>query len=76
MSFDGNFWTGGRTTINETKKRDDYQRNSRLGGTVSFPVTRQQSFKVSYSRGAYISIGGQYSNISAAWQYSWLSGAK
>jgi hypothetical protein len=73
-SFDGNYWTGGRTTINGTRKFD-YQRNSRVGGTISVPLNRHQSLKFSYSSGAYISIGGDYKNVSAAWQYSWLSGA-
>jgi len=71
-SLDGNFWTGGRTTRNGTENFD-YQRNSRAGATVSVPLTRKQSLKFSYSRGAYISIGGNYQNFSAAWQYSWLS---
>ena len=75
MSFDGNFWAGGRTTFNRTEN-DDYQRNSRIGGTVSVPLNRRQSLKFSYSAGAYISIGGDYKNVSAAWQYSWLSGPK
>jgi hypothetical protein len=74
-SLDGNFWTGGRSTISGTLK-NDYQRNSRVGATVSVPINRRQSLKVSYSAGAYVSIGGNYKNISAAWQYSWLSGAK
>jgi len=72
LSFDGNFWTGGRTTVNRTAN-DDYQRNSRIGATVSMPLNRRQSLKFSYSAGAYISIGGDYKNLSAAWQYSWLS---
>jgi len=72
VSFDGNFWTGGRSTVDGVANYD-YQRNSRIGVTVSTPVTRTQSFKFSYSKGAYISIGGDYRNFSAAWQYSWLS---
>jgi hypothetical protein len=74
-SLDGNFWAGGRTRQNGSL-RDDYQKNSRLGATVSVPLNRQQSLKFSYSTGAYISIGGDYNNISLAWQYSWLSGSR
>jgi len=75
VSFDGNFWTGGRTTVNRTENYD-YQRNSRVGGTISVPLNRHQALKFSYSAGAYISIGGDYKNVSTAWQYSWLSGPK
>jgi hypothetical protein len=31
--------------------------------------------KLSYARGAYIRFGGDYQVLSAAWQYSWISGA-
>jgi hypothetical protein len=75
VSLDGNFWAGGRTTVNE-KEDSDYQRNSRVGATVSIPVNRRQSFKFSYSQGAYISIGGDYKSVSAAWLYSWVSDSR
>ena len=74
-SFDANFWGGGSSSINGADKQDS-QRASRLGATMSMPVGRRQSLKFSYSRGAYVSIGGNYDTISAAWQYSWLQKAK
>lgn len=75
LSADGNYWTGGRTTIGESRKAD-YQKNSRVGITVSVPVSQHFSLKGSYSRGAYISIGGNYQNLTLAWQYSWITGAR
>ena len=74
-SFDANFWGGGRSSINGSEKQDT-QRASRLGVSMSVPVRRRQSLKFSYSRGAYVSIGGNYQTVSAAWQYSWLGKAK
>ena len=74
-SFDGNFWIGGRTTVNGVTNQD-LQRSSRIGATVSVPVSRHQSLKFSYSRGAYVSIGGNYQSVAAAWQYSWLGKPK
>jgi len=71
-SFDGNFWVGGRTSINGVQNPNSLQRNSRIGATVSFPVSRHQSIKASYNRGAYIRYGGNFNNISVGWQYSWL----
>jgi hypothetical protein len=71
-SFDGNFWVGGRTTKNGVQNPNSVQRNSRIGATVSLPVTRHQALKVSYNRGAYIRYGGNFNNVSVGWQYSWL----
>ena len=48
------------------------QTNSRIGGTLSFPLSKHQSMKVSYSDGTYIRFGGNYQNVSVAWQYSWI----
>ena len=71
-SLDGNFWFGGSTSINGVENVGTVQRNSRIGGTVSVPVSKHQSLKFSYNNGAYILYGGNYQNISLAWQYSWL----
>lgn len=70
-SLDGNFWNGGRTSLNGVKNPATLQRNSRVGTTVSIPVSRHQSLKFSYSRGAYVRFGGNYQNVSMGWQYSW-----
>ncbi len=72
VSLDGNFWYGGRTSLNGVQNPLTLQRNSRLGGTGSIPLTRNQSVKLSYSRGTYIRFGGNFHNLSVAWQYSWL----
>jgi hypothetical protein len=71
-SFDGNFWAGGRTTLNGVENPGMLQKNSRIGGTVSVPVSKRQSLKFSYNRGAYIRYGGNYDNVPVAWQYSWI----
>ena len=71
-SLDGNFWVGGRSSLNGVENLGTLQRNSRIGGTVSVPVSKRQSFKFSYNNGAYIRYGGNYQNVSVAWQYSWV----
>ncbi len=70
-SLDGNFWTGGHSTVNGSSNRDA-ARNSRVGATVSLPITHHQSLKFSVSKGAYVLTGGDYTTVSAGWQYSWL----
>ena len=71
-SLDGNFWWGGVTTLNGIRNPATRQTSSRLGGTAAFRVSQHQSVKVSYSGGTYIRFGGDYNNVSVAWQYSWL----
>jgi len=71
-SIDGNFWFGGTTSLNGKENFSTLQRNSRVGGTISVPVSKHQSLKLSYSNGAYIRYGGNYQTISLGWQYSWL----
>jgi hypothetical protein len=71
ISFDGNFWTGGRTSIDGAPKQDA-QRESRAGISVSVPFTRHHSLKFSYSRGAFKRVGGNFQTFATAWQYSWI----
>ena len=71
-SLDGNFWFGGATSLNGKQNPLTVNRNSRIGGTVSVPLSKHQSLKFSYSNGAYVRYGGNFQNVSAAWQYSWL----
>jgi hypothetical protein len=72
FSLDGNFWFGGKTSVNGVQNPLSRQANSRIGGTVAVPMSKHQSLKFSYSDGTYIRFGGNYQNFSVAWQYSWL----
>lgn len=71
-SLDGNFWYGGRTSLNGVENPATRQTNSRIGLTGSVPLTKHQSIKFSYNTGSYIRFGGDYLNLSIAWQYSWI----
>lgn len=75
-SLDGNFWFGGITALNGIRDLATRQTSSRIGGTFSVPVSKHQSLKFSYSDGTYIRFGGNYQNLSAAWQYSWIGRPK
>jgi hypothetical protein len=76
VSLDGNFWNGGATRLNGITNLRTVQKNSRVGVTMSVPLSKHQSVKISYNNGAYISYGGNYQNISLAWQYSWIGWPK
>ena len=71
-SLDGNFWWGGVTALEGISNFSTRQTNSRIGGTVSLPLSRYQSLKIAYSRGTYIRFGGDYDNLQVGWQYSWI----
>jgi hypothetical protein len=72
VSLDGNFWFGGRTSLNGVVNPDTLQKSSRLGVTASFPLTRHQTIKVGYADGAYVRFGGDYRVASLAWQFTWV----
>jgi len=73
IAFDANFYTGGRTSVDGVPK-NDLQRNSRLGGTISIPVTKRQSLKFSGSSGAVTNIGADFVSLGVAYQYLWGGG--
>ena len=58
VSLDGNFWVGGITSLNGIRNLESKQTGSRIGGTFSVPVSKQQSLEFSYSNGTYIRFGG------------------
>ena len=70
-TLDANYWNGGQSKVNGVPNQD-YERNSRIGASISVPINRHQSVKFSYSRGAYVQIGGDYRTVAAAWQYTWI----
>jgi|GEM_PF-3002027 len=72
FSLDGNSWFGGRVTLNGVENFQTLREGSRIGLTASVPVGKHQSLKVGYSDGTYFRNGGNYQNVSVAWQYSWL----
>jgi outer membrane putative beta-barrel porin/alpha-amylase len=69
-AFDATWYSGGVTTIGGVE-RDDRQRNSRVGATLSIPLRRTQSFKITYSTGATTRVGGDFNTIAIAWQTVW-----
>ena len=70
LAGDANYFTGGRTTIGG-KQNLDLQRNSRIGATFSTALNRQQAIRMSVSRGAYTTIGADFTSIAASYTYAW-----
>ena len=72
-SLDGTYFSGGRTTINGVLN-SDLQQNWRLGGTLAFPVNRENSIKFYASSGVSARTGNSYDLLGIAWQYRWGGG--
>lgn len=73
LAADANYYMGGRTTM-DGKESDNMQQNWRVGGTFSFPISKQMSIKLNGSTGVYSRTGSSYDIISVAWQYRWGEG--
>ncbi len=72
-ALDANYYTGGRTTL-DNKTADNLQQNWRVGGTLAFPINRHHSIKINGSTGVYSRTGSNYDIVGIAWQYRWGAG--
>jgi hypothetical protein len=70
LAADANYFTGGQTTIGGERNLD-LQRNSRIGATFSSALGRRQAIRMSVSRGAYTTIGADFTSIAASYSYAW-----
>ena len=71
LAVNGTWYSGGTTSVDGIDKANP-QRNSRLGATLSLPLARQQSIKVSFSTGATTRLGADFRTFGVGWQLSWL----
>ncbi len=71
LAADANFYTGGRTVI-DGKQNLDLQRNSRVGATFSTGLGGGHAIRASVSRGAYTTIGADFTSIAVGYNYAWL----
>jgi len=72
-SLDATYFVGGRTTLNGVLD-NNLQQNWRVGGTLAFPVDRQNSIKFYVSSGVSARTGNNYDLIGVAWQYRFGGG--
>jgi hypothetical protein len=71
IAADGNYWRGGRVTTNGNPQAWQ-QENSRVGATLAYPIRRHQ-IRLSYSFGAYTTIGGDFQSLGMSYTYAWAS---
>lgn len=72
-SLDATYFNGGRTKINGVES-NDLQQNWRVGGTLSFPLSIQNSIKLYASSGVSARTGNSFDLLGIAWQYRWGAG--
>jgi hypothetical protein len=72
-ALSGNYDYGGRTTV-DGEKKDDFQKNARLGVTLALPVNRNNSVKLYASTALHTTVGNDYDMVGAVWQYRWGGG--
>ena len=72
LAADATYYTGGRTTIGG-KQNLDFQRNSRVGATFSKALNRQHAIRASVSRGAYTTIGADFTSVAVGYNYAWVN---
>jgi Putative MetA-pathway of phenol degradation len=70
-AFDATWYGGGAVRLNGGLP-SQRQSNSRLGATVSLPLAKQQSLKVSYSSGVSARVGANFRTLAVSWQYVWF----
>jgi hypothetical protein len=71
LAGDAIYYTGGETTVGGANKHDT-QSNSRLGATLSVPLSQGFSLKFAFSKGFTTRIGGDFTTLSAMLQYRWF----
>src|SRR6185503_18148747 len=70
LAGDANFYRGGRTTVDGVRHLD-LQRNARIGWTFSWALEQHHAFRASVSRGAYTTIGGDFTSVAVGYNYAW-----
>lgn len=73
VSLDTTYFEGGSTSINGVANHD-FQENTRYGATLTLPVNRNNSLKLSASNGAYSRTGSEYDGFGIVWQYRFGGG--
>jgi hypothetical protein len=67
LAFNGTWFAGGQTRM-DGLENPDLQSNTRLGVTLSVPISAQQSLKFVYSTGATTRRGSDFNTFNVTWQ--------
>ncbi len=71
FAADATHYRGGQSSI-DGNSRTDALANTRIGITMSLPISPRQSFKLSWSDGVATRVGGDFTSYALSWQYMWI----
>ena len=70
ISADATYFTGGQTYVNGLPTSGT-QENWRFGSTLSYPIDKSNSIRLSGSKGVYSRTDTSYNAVGISWQYRW-----
>ncbi|QWD63199.1 transporter [Polynucleobacter sp. MWH-UH2A] len=70
ISADATYYTGGQTYVNGLAV-SGVQENWRFGSTLSYPIDKNNSIRLSGSKGVYSRTDTSYNAVGISWQYRW-----
>ncbi|OWF66087.1 hypothetical protein B6A14_07810 [Polynucleobacter hirudinilacicola] len=73
ISADATYFFGGQTYVNGTPVNSS-QENWRFGTTLSYPVDKHHSIRLTGSTGVYSRTDTSYNAVGISWQYRWGGG--
>ncbi|WP_251837194.1 transporter [Serpens gallinarum] len=73
VALDTTYFSGGSTSVDGVSNHD-FQENTRYGGTLTLPLSRNHSLKLFTSEGAHTRTGSQYDVLGIVWQYRFGGG--
>jgi hypothetical protein len=72
-ALDYTWYAGGETSLDGVEG-EDRQENTRLGATLSFPLSRHHSLKLFATTGLETRTGTDFDTVGIVWQYRWGAG--
>ena len=73
ISADATYFMGGQKYVNGTAINGS-QENWRFGSTLSYPINKQNSIRLTGSKGVYSNTNTSYDAMGISWQYRWGGG--
>lgn len=73
ISADATYYIGGQSYVNGVPINSS-QENWRFGSTLSYPINKHNSIRLTGSKGVYSRTNNSYDAIGVSWQYRWGGG--
>lgn len=71
VAADFTYYDGGSTTVDGVSK-NDRQKNTRGGVTLSIPCAKNQSLRFAWAQGVSTRVGSSFQTFGLTWQFRWF----